>query len=243
MHFRTFFERVHYYYSGTLILGKKMAQSSAVCDFGWKAPQFNLPSTKGIDVSLKSASGNNGTLIMFICNHCPYVVGALDDIVQEAPALQKIGVNVLAICSNDAEEYPQDNFLEKVKLKRDADFIVVDMHGEITSEKMAMGHLFDGKATAVVGTHTHVPTSDHRVMEKGTAYQTDLGMCGDYNSVIGMNRDNSLKKFFKDPSAKQHFPALGEATISGLMVVADETTGLAKKVEPIIFGGSLQERM
>ena len=135
------------------------------------------------------------------------------------------------------------NFLEKVKLKRDADFIVVDMHGEITSEKMAMGHLFDGKATAVVGTHTHVPTSDHRVMEKGTAYQTDLGMCGDYNSVIGMNRDNSLKKFFKDPSAKQHFPALGEATISGLMVVADETTGLAKKVEPIIFGGSLQERM
>ena len=134
------------------------------------------------------------------------------------------------------------NFLEKVKLKRDADFIVVDMHGEITSEKMAMGHLFDGKATAVVGTHTHVPTSDHRVMEKGTAYQTDLGMCGDYNSVIGMNRDNSLKKFFKDPSAKQHFPALGEATISGLMVVADETTGLAKKVEPIIFGGSLQER-
>ena len=69
-----------------------MAQSSAVCDFGWKAPQFNLPSTKGVDVSLKSASGNNGTLIMFICNHCPYVVGALDDIVQEASALQKIGV-------------------------------------------------------------------------------------------------------------------------------------------------------
>ena len=87
-----------------------MAQSSSVCDFGWKAPKFNLPSTKGTYVSLKSASGENGTLIMFICNHCPYVVGALDDIVQEASALQKIGVNVLAICSNDAEEYPQDNF-------------------------------------------------------------------------------------------------------------------------------------
>ena len=94
-----------------------MAQSSAVCDFGWKAPQFNLPSTKGIDVSLKSASGDNGTLIMFICNHCPYVVGALDDIVQEASALQKIGINVLAICSNDAEEYPQDNFENMKKLK------------------------------------------------------------------------------------------------------------------------------
>ena len=133
-------------------------------------------------------------------------------------------------------------FIDSVKLKKDADFIVVDMHGEITSEKMAMGYLFDGKVTMVVGTHTHVPTSDHRIMEKGTAYQTDIGMCGDYNSVIGMNRDNSLKKFLKDSSAKRHFPALGEATISGLLVTADEQTGLAKKVQPIILGGALQER-
>ena len=95
----------------------------------------------------------------------------------------------------------------------------------------------------VVGTHTHVPTSDYRIMEKGTAYQTDIGMCGDYNSVIGMNRDNSLKKFFKDPSAQKHYPALGEATISGLMVEADEETGLAKKVEPIIIGGVLESRI
>ena len=131
-------------------------------------------------------------------------------------------------------------FIQTVQLKREADFIVVDMHGEITSEKMAMGYLFDGKATMVVGTHTHVPTSDHRIMEKGTAYQTDVGMCGDYNSVIGMNRDNSLKKFLKDPSAVKHYPALGEATISGLMVNADNETGLAKKIEPIVFGGSLQ---
>ena len=79
------------------------------------------------------------------------------------------------------------------------------MHGEITSEKMAIGYLFDGKATMVVGTHTHVPTSDHRIMEKGTAYQTDLGMCGDYNSIIGMNRDNSLKKFLKILQQKNIF--------------------------------------
>ena len=135
-------------------------------------------------------------------------------------------------------------FIERFKLgDGQADFIIVDMHGEITSEKMAMGHLFDGKATMVVGTHTHVPTSDHRIMEKGTAYQTDIGMCGDYNSVIGMNRDNSLKKFLKDSSAENHFPALGEATISGLLVTADDKTGLAKKVQPIILGGSLQERV
>ena len=134
-------------------------------------------------------------------------------------------------------------FIQNVKLKKDADFIVVDMHGEITSEKMAMGYLFDGKVTIFVGTHTHVPTSDHRILEKGTAYQTDIGMCGDYNSVIGMNRDNSLKKFFKDPSAIKHYPALGEATISGLMVVADDNTGLAKRVEPIIVGGALESRI
>ncbi len=134
-------------------------------------------------------------------------------------------------------------FIQKIKLKKDADFIVVDMHGEITSEKMAMGYLFDGKATLVVGTHTHVPTSDHRVMEKGTAYQTDIGMCGDYKSVIGMNRDNSLKKFLKDPSAVRHYPATGEATISGLLVLASDENGLATKVEPIILGGSLEERV
>ena len=133
-------------------------------------------------------------------------------------------------------------FIKKIKLKKDVDFIVVDMHGEITSEKMAMGYLFDGKATMVVGTHTHVPTSDHRIMEKGTAYQTDIGMCGDYNSVIGMDRDNSLKKFLKDPSAKKHYPALGEATLSGLMIIANENTGLANKVAPIILGGSLENR-
>ena len=134
-------------------------------------------------------------------------------------------------------------FIEEVRLKKDADFIVVDMHGEITSEKMAMGYLFDGRATMLIGTHTHVPTSDHRIMEKGTAYQTDVGMCGDYNSVIGMNRDNSLKKFLKDPSAVKHYPALGEATISGLMVVADNKTGLANKIEPIVLGGSLETRI
>ena len=134
-------------------------------------------------------------------------------------------------------------FIQIVQLKKEADFIVVDMHGEITSEKMAIGYLFDGKATMVVGTHTHVPTSDHVIMEKGTAYQTDVGMCGDYKSVIGMNRDNSLKKFLKDPTAKKHYPALGESTISGLMVTADTKTGLAKKVEPIIVGKYLENRI
>ena len=89
------------------------------------------------------------------------------------------------------------NFLNKYKLKEDFDFLVVDFHGEITSEKMAIGHLFDGKATLVIGTHTHVPTNDARILSKGTAYQTDAGMCGDYNSIIGMDKNNSLNRFMK----------------------------------------------
>ena len=159
---------------------------------------------------------------------------------KKVAVLNLMGNVFMKKCDDAFEEAKK--FIQNVKLKKDVDFIVVDFHGEITSEKMAVGYLFDGKATMVVGTHTHVPTSDYRVMENGTAYQTDIGMCGDYNSVIGMNRENSLKKFLKDPSAKNHFPALGDATISGLMVVADEATGLAQKAQPIIIGGSLQER-
>lgn len=131
-------------------------------------------------------------------------------------------------------------FLKKVKLKKEADFILVDVHGEITSEKNALAHFLDGLVTAVVGTHTHIPTNDFRILKKGTAYQTDIGMCGDYDSVIGMNKENSIKKFLKDKTATKHFPALGEATMSGLLIEADEKTGLAKKILPILIGGALE---
>ena len=129
-------------------------------------------------------------------------------------------------------------FVEKYKLKKDYDFLIVDFHGEITSEKNAIGHFFDGKATLVVGTHTHIQTNDARILKKGTAYQTDAGMCGDYNSVIGMDKDNSLNRFFKKNSVK-HFPAKGEATLSGVIVDCDIETGLATKVESYIFGDLL----
>ena len=104
---------------------------------------------------------------------------------------------------------------------------------------MAIGHFFDGSTTGVVGTHTHVPTADTRILENGTAYQTDIGMCGDYNSVIGMNKENSIKKFFKDKQAVKHFPAQGEGTLSGIIIEADPKTGLAKKISRFIQGGSL----
>ena len=128
---------------------------------------------------------------------------------------------------------------DKIILKKNVDFIMVDFHGEITSEKMAIGHFFDGLSTCVVGTHTHVPTADTRILEKGTAYQTDIGMCGDYNSVIGMNKENSVKRFFKDKNATKHFPAEGEGTLSGIIVETSVETGLARKVSRLITGGSL----
>jgi len=124
-------------------------------------------------------------------------------------------------------------------LKKDYDILVVDFHGEITSEKMAMGHFFDGKATLVVGTHTHVPTSDTMILQKGTAYQSDAGMCGDYNSVIGMNKENSLNRFLKKNSIK-HYPATGEATLCGSIIECDIETGLAKSIKQFIYGGVLQ---
>ena len=132
-----------------------------------------------------------------------------------------------------------NNINKKIILKKNVDFSVIDFHGEITSEKMAIGHFFDGNSTCVVGTHTHIPTADTRILEKGTAYQTDIGMCGDYNSVIGMNKENSLKRFFKEKDAVTHFPADGEGTLSGVIVEGDNSSGLAKKVSRLILGGKL----
>ena len=156
----------------------------------------------------------------------------------------KIGVlnlmgNIFMKKCDDVFETAQ-KFIQKNNLKKNYDFLIVDFHGEITSEKMAMGHFFDGKATLVVGTHTHVPTNDIRILINGTAYQTDAGMCGDYDSVVGMNKVNSLNKFLKKDSTK-HFPAEGNATLSGLIVECDTSNGLAHKVKKFIYGGELSK--
>ena len=158
----------------------------------------------------------------------------------------KIGVlnlmgNVFMKKCDDVFE-TSEKFLKKNNLKKDYDFLVVDFHGEITSEKMAIGHFFDGKATLVVGTHTHVPTNDARVLENGTAYLTDAGMCGVYNSVIGMDKNNSISRFLKKVSTK-HFPAMGIATLCGVIVEADVESGLAKNVENFIYGGDLKNSL
>ena len=124
-------------------------------------------------------------------------------------------------------------FLQKEKLGATANAILIDMHGETTSEKNAFGHFFDGEVSAILGTHTHIPTADAKILGGGTAYQTDVGMTGDYNSVIGMDKTNPIHGFVKGyRSDGRFFPADGEITISGVFIEIDDKTGLSLKIEP-----------
>jgi hypothetical protein len=133
--------------------------------------------------------------------------------------------------------------LAEHRLGETADVIVVDMHGEATSEKNAMGYFADGRASLVIGTHSHVPTSDNRILPGGTAYQTDAGMCGDYESIIGMDKDEPLFRFTRGLPDGRFEAASGEATVCGVVVDIDDKTGLAAAIEPVRVGGQLGESL
>ncbi len=117
----------------------------------------------------------------------------------------------------------------------------VDIHAEATSEKMAMGHYCDGRASFVVGTHSHVPTADAQILPGGTAYQTDAGACADYDSVIGMEKTEPLQRFIRKISSGRYNPAQGPATVCGIFVETNDATGLATRIEPVRLGGRLKQ--
>jgi metallophosphoesterase (TIGR00282 family) len=121
--------------------------------------------------------------------------------------------------------------------------VAIDFHGEATSEKMAYAHSFDGQATLIVGTHTHVPTSDHQILPGGTAYQSDVGMCGDYDSVIGMLKEGAATRFWRKMPGERLQPAEGESTVCGVFVESDDATGRAIRIEPVRLGGRLSQAM
>jgi len=123
------------------------------------------------------------------------------------------------------------------------DFVLIDIHAEATSEKMAMGHFFDGRASLVVGSHSHIPTADAQILPGGTAYQTDAGMCGDYNSVIGMTKGPAIERFTTKMPKQRLEPASGEGTLCAVYVESDDATGLATQVTPVRVGGRLMEIM
>jgi metallophosphoesterase (TIGR00282 family) len=126
-------------------------------------------------------------------------------------------------------------------LKQSADVIIVDMHAETTSEKQAMGHFCDGRVSLVVGTHTHVPTADHRILAGGTAFMSDVGMTGDYDSVIGMSKDEPVSRFLRRISSGRFETAEGPAALCGVAVETDDKTGLARRISPVRVGGTLEQ--
>lgn len=134
-----------------------------------------------------------------------------------------------------------DNELNACALGKDADAVVIDMHAEATSEKQSMGYFVDGRATLVVGTHTHVPTADCQILPAGTAYMSDAGMTGDYDSVIGMIKDEPLSRFLRRISSSKFEPALGPATLCGVAVETNDRTGLASRIGAVRLGPRLEE--
>jgi metallophosphoesterase (TIGR00282 family) len=130
--------------------------------------------------------------------------------------------------------------LKTYRLGGNADAILFDFHAEATSEKMAFGHFVDGRASFVVGTHTHVPTADHMILSNGTAYQSDAGMCGDYDSVIGMEKSLPVLRFTRKLPTERLSPAAGPGTLCGVLVETDEATGLARRIAPVRLGGKLE---
>jgi metallophosphoesterase (TIGR00282 family) len=134
-----------------------------------------------------------------------------------------------------------DDALKNHRLGQSVDAIIVDFHGEATSEKQGMGHFLDGRVSAVVGTHTHAPTADARILPGGTAFQTDIGMTGDYDSVIGMKKEIATSRFTTKMPQGRLEPADGAATLCAVYVETDDGTGLAKYVGPLRLGGCLKE--
>jgi metallophosphoesterase (TIGR00282 family) len=153
-------------------------------------------------------------------------------------------VNALGRIFMDALDDPfaaVERELAACPLHDGADAVIIDIHAEASSEKQAMGHFADGRASLVVGTHTHTPTADHQILPGGTAFMTDVGMTGDYNSVIGMAKDEPLNRFTrKIPSAKFE-PALGPATLCAIAVETDDRTGLAARIAAVRLGGRLEQ--
>jgi metallophosphoesterase (TIGR00282 family) len=151
-------------------------------------------------------------------------------------------INLMGRLFMDALDDPfarLDDILEEYRLGEGVAAILVDFHAEASSEKMALGHFADGRVSAVFGTHCHVPTADAQILPGGSAYQTDAGMCGDYDSVIGMQKDPAVRRFVTKMPGERPQPAEGEGTLCGILLATDDLTGRAQAVEPVRIGGRL----
>ncbi|MGI4941333.1 MAG: TIGR00282 family metallophosphoesterase [Janthinobacterium lividum] len=179
-------------------------------------------------------------------NFPPGTPGAGSVVVTLQDGRKALVLNAMGRLFMDALDCPfrgTAELLSRYKLGASIAAIVCDFHAEATSEKLAYAHSFDGSVSLVVGTHTHVPTGDHQVLAGGTAYQSDAGMCGDYDSVIGMTKEGSAARFWRKVPGERLGPAEGPATLCGLFVVTDDVTGLAVSAEAVRQGGRLSQVM
>jgi metallophosphoesterase (TIGR00282 family) len=163
----------------------------------------------------------------------------------QTPAGTVLVMNVMGRIFMDALDDPfaaVDRELNACPLGEGADAIIIDLHAETTSEKMAMGHFCDSRATLVVGTHTHVPTADAQIFTGGTAFQSDAGACCDYDSVIGMDKSEPIQRFTRKMSSQRFSPATGPATLCGVFVQTG-ANGLATRIEPVRVGGRLKQAL
>ena len=212
--------------------------------------------TAGADViTLGNHSWDRRELIPYIAqeprvirplNFPPGTPGAGSFVVALADGRRALVLNAMGRLFMDALDCPfrgTAELLARYKLGASVSAVVVDFHAEATSEKMAYAHSFDGSVSLVVGTHTHCPSADHQVLPGGTAFQSDAGMCGDYDSVIGMAKEGAAARFWSKMPGERLQPASGEATVCGLFVVTDDRTGLAVSVEPVRQGGRLSQAM
>ncbi len=176
-------------------------------------------------------------------NYPPGTPGRGANLVTARNGMQVLVINILGRIFMDAMDDPfasVEKELAACPLGVGANAVVIDMHCEATSEKQAMAQFADGRASLVVGTHTHVPTADHQILAGGTAYMTDAGMCGDYDSIIGMDKEEPMGRFLRKINTQRFEPANGEATLSGVGVDIDPKTGLAQKIGPVRVGGILE---
>ncbi len=179
-------------------------------------------------------------------NFPPGTPGAGSVVVSLADGRRALVANVMGRLFMDPLDCPfraTEELLARHPLGRMVTAAVIDLHAEASSEKAAFAHAFDGRVSLVVGTHTHVPSADHRVLPGGTAFQTDAGMCGDYDSVIGMQKEAAIARFVRKLPGERLAPAEGEATLCGLFVETDDATGLARRTEPLRLGGRLAPTM
>jgi len=163
-------------------------------------------------------------------------------LVETASGVRVFVINAMARLYMDPLDDPfsaVDRALLEAPLGRVADAVIVDFHGEASSEKQAMGHFLDGRASLVVGTHTHVPTADYQIFDGGTAYMTDAGMCGDYDSILGMTKDEPIRRFVEKTPGARLDAALGQGTLSGVAIETDDKTGLAVKIAAVRIGPRL----